>query len=132
MAEFLSVATANGNIRPSRFVKIDTTTNNRVLECGSADKMIGISQKGTRRTPLTGLDDGYAAIAGEGLGVFQNVQTAPLYIDEAVAAGDLIAAGATGGGRPAVAGEWYGAVAPQAAIAGQILEVQILIGQRDS
>lgn len=129
MAEFLPIATANGNIRPSRFVKIDPTANNRSLECGDGDAMIGISQKGTRRTPLAGLDDGYCAVAGEGFGVFQNVQTAPLYIDVAVAAGDKLASGTTGGGRTAVSGEWYGAVAPQSAIAGQILEVQLLIGK---
>lgn len=127
---FIPVATANGNIRPSRFVKIDTTTNNRALECGAGDKMIGISQKGTRRTPYGGLDDGFCAIAGEGFGVFENVETAPLYLDGAVTAGDRLKAGATGGGTPTTAdGDFYGAIAPQSGLAGQIMEVQVCLGQ---
>ena len=62
---------ANGNISPYRVVKVDTTADNKFLQSALATSMnIGISQKGTRRAPGTGDDDGYAAIAGETIQIF--------------------------------------------------------------
>lgn len=61
---------ANGNIAPSRFVKQDTTAEGKCLQSGAGDPCFGISQQGTRRPPLEGWDDGFAAIAGENIHVF--------------------------------------------------------------
>lgn len=59
---------ANGNINPSRAVKIDTTAGviGKVVIAGAGERAIGIAQAGTRRVPGF-TDDGYAAIAGETL-----------------------------------------------------------------
>lgn len=60
---------ANGNIAPCRFVKQDTT--GKVVAAGATDVPFGISQEGSRNPPYTGLDDGYAAIAGENIHVYE-------------------------------------------------------------
>jgi hypothetical protein len=58
---------ANGNIAPSRFVKLDTSADGKVLQCGASATIMpyGISGPGTRNPPYSSLDDGYHAIAGE-------------------------------------------------------------------
>lgn len=43
---------ANGTIRRARFVKIDTSDNNSVLEADANERTIGISQIGGREAPL--------------------------------------------------------------------------------
>jgi hypothetical protein len=122
---------ANGTIAPARFVKQDTTTNNAFLQAGSGDKVVGISQKGTRRTPYSGLDDGNAAIAGEPLHVFGPPETAPLELGGTVAAGDLLKPDTNGKGITAGSdGDFYGALSPQAGGSGDIIEVQVMLGMR--
>ncbi len=46
------VMTANGTIRVSRFVKIDTADNNSVLEADANEKVVGISGPGGRTPPI--------------------------------------------------------------------------------
>ena len=46
------VMIANGTIRVSRFVKMDTTDNNSVLEADANEKVVGISQPGGREAPI--------------------------------------------------------------------------------
>jgi hypothetical protein len=60
---------AGGNISPSTFVTIDTTTG-KVTTTGANGDAYGIAQQHTRRAPLSGWDDGYAAIDGEMLNIF--------------------------------------------------------------
>lgn len=54
-----------GNIAPCRFVKLGTTAGT-ILQCGANEQIWGISGPGTRRAPLSGWDDGYAGISGDG------------------------------------------------------------------
>lgn len=62
---------AGGNIPPSRIVKLSTAADNTVLvSAGATTVNIGVSQQGSRRPPGTGDDDGYAAIAGENIGIY--------------------------------------------------------------
>ena len=62
---------ATGNITPSRIVKLVSGTDHGVAISASATSPnIGVAQQGTRRAPGTGDDDGYAAIAGENIGVY--------------------------------------------------------------
>lgn len=135
--EGFQIYTANGNITPSTFVKIDTTLStpnlgNRVITAGSGDRPIGVAQKGTRETPLSGLDTGFAAIAGQSLQVFTEGMVAPLALGGTVTAGDLLMPNTNGDGTAITAtnGNWYGAVAPMSGIAGQLMECQVLIGYR--
>jgi hypothetical protein len=65
---------AGGGIAPSRFVKIDTTSgaNFTVIEASAAtDKIVGVSQEGTRLAQIEGLTtDEDAARSGENLRVY--------------------------------------------------------------
>jgi hypothetical protein len=122
---------ANGNITPARFVKVDTTTDNHVLQCGANEKCVGISQKGQRSAPYPGLQDGYAAIAGESLQVWSLDETAPLEYGGTVAAGDYLESDASGRGVACtVDGHYYGAIAGQAGVIGQVCEVLVVLGQK--
>lgn len=63
---------AAGNILPSRFVRLDTTSGatGKVVQAVAGENVYGVSQQWTRNVPLTGLDDTYAAIAGETIRVY--------------------------------------------------------------
>ena len=63
---------ANGNITPYSIVKYDTVVGKCVLAAAGTDKLVGICQEGTRNPPNTTVynDDGYAAIAGENIGIY--------------------------------------------------------------
>lgn len=62
---------ANGTIRVARFVKIDSSDNNSVLEADANERVIGISQIGGRTAPTPDVttDPPEAAQAGEHLNV---------------------------------------------------------------
>lgn len=63
--------TAGGTIAPARVVALSTTADNQVLQSASnTSPNIGIAQKGTRRAPGTGDDDGNAALINEQLQVW--------------------------------------------------------------
>jgi hypothetical protein len=124
---------ANGNIPPCRFVKFDLTAgqayNGRVLQATAlADKVVGISQEGTRRVPYGGLNDGYAAIAGENIKVFQPGDMCLLEIMATVARGDRVtvdSVNSTGKGRTAVAAEKSWAIAEQSGVANDKILVRV-------
>jgi len=139
----LPVYVANGNIPPSVFVKIDATLStpnlgNAVIVAGSGDSPIGISQKGTRYTPLPNaggqatLDNGYAAIAGQDIGVFlMGSEGVPLLLGGNVTAGDWLKPNTTGDGTgitTTTPGDHYGARATMSGLAGQIIDVQMVAG----
>jgi hypothetical protein len=124
-------AIAGGTIKPARFLMASTTADNTVLQATANAKLVGIAQKGTRRTPYSGLDDGNAALAGEPIHYFGPPETAPLELGGTVAAGDYLEADANGAGvTSSTDGHNYGAITPQAGVAGDIVEVQITIGMR--
>lgn len=115
---------ANGDIPPSRFVKLDTT-DNHVVVCGAGEDAFGISQKATRRANYSTLDDGLAAKAGEDLTIFQIGETCLLEMGGSVVPG-LIKSGALGVGVQASADhDKVGAKTSQTGVSGQLLEVQV-------
>lgn len=118
---------AGGNISPARFVKPDTTTDEQVLQCGAGDRIIGVSQAGTHRTPYSTLDDGYAAVATEEIEVFGIGEQPWLELGGTVAVGDRLKADANGKGVATTTDldEW-GAIALQAGIVGQLARVQVV------
>jgi len=89
---------ANGNITPSRIVKLVSGTDNGVTISAAATSVnIGVAQKGTRRAPGTGDDDGFAAIAGENVGVYSaGSGTAVVEAGGTVAVGDALTSDANG------------------------------------
>ena len=118
---------ANGNITPSRFVKIDTSADNRVITSGVGDLPIGVSQQGTRRAPYSTLNDGFCAIAGEELRVFQTGEIAPVEAGAAITRGSRVGSDATGRAITAGAAVASGGIALQSAgAAGVIIEVSVV------
>ena len=119
---------ANGNIAPSRFVKTDTTGDGLALQAGAGDKILGVSQAGTRRTPYGGLDDGFAAIAGEDLEVFvQGEHNVMLELGGTVVAGDRLKSDANGKGiTTTTTGDEMGAATDVAGTSGQVIPVRMI------
>jgi hypothetical protein len=91
---------ASGNIKPSRFVKIVSQTDGQVAQAGAGNRTFGISQEGTRNTPLAGFDDGYAAIANENLHIYTpgDVDVLLMIGSGGCAPGDRLKAGSDGEG----------------------------------
>lgn len=123
MPSFTKVA--NGTIRPSRFVKLDTTADGLVLECDAGDQVYGISGPGTRNTPLDGLDDGNHAIAGENCLIYGPPEKEVLLEigTGGCSPGDRLASDADGKGVVATADE-YGAIASVMGVEGEVIPVQ--------
>lgn len=117
---------ANGNIAPSRFVKLDSTADNRALQCGANEAPWGISQPSTRRLALSGWDDGYAAIAGEMLTIAgPGDDEALLELGGTVAHGDHLKSDANGKGVAGNANlDKVGAIALQAGTSGKLIRVK--------
>lgn len=55
-----------GNIYPARFVKLDGSNVGKALQCGAGEAVFGISTPHTRKFALSGYDDGYAGVDGDG------------------------------------------------------------------
>lgn len=117
---------AGGNIAPSRFVILDTTSDKVVTQAGAGGITIGISQMGTRRTPLTGLDDGYAAISGDDLQVFCTGSHTLLELGGTVTPGARLKADADGKGVATTTNldEW-GAIALENGVSGGLCMVRV-------
>ena len=128
---------ARGNILPSRFVKLDASTECGCLQADDNAEIIGVAQAGTNWPQITGwVDAQYAAQAG------QQVQVAGLGSICLVEAGDTIIPGqylksdSQGRAVPVATGETetriqnYGAIALQkASAAGEKIRVQVIIGK---
>lgn len=112
---------ANGNLYPSRFVKPDTAVG-KVTQAGAGEVTCGVTQQGTRNTPYSSLDDGYCAIAGENVRVYQVGEECYLESGAAITVGALLKP-STNGVAIAVAAnnDWYGARARQTCAAAGVL-----------
>jgi len=116
---------AGGNIVPATFVKIDTATG-RAVTCGAGEDIFGIAQAWTRRPPLTGLDDGFAAIAGEGLEIYgPGDDGAQLALGGTVLPGQRIKSDASGKGVAATSDkDKAGAIANHGGVSGELIGVK--------
>ncbi len=121
---------AGGNIAPSVFVTPDTSVvGGQVLQATSGDKIIGISQPGTRQAPLPGLDDGYCAIATQGLVVYDIKDVAWLQIGGTVTFGDFLKPTTGGVGISTTSdGDYYGARALESGVSGDLIQVEVMFG----
>jgi hypothetical protein len=122
---------ANGNISCSVFVKLDATAGNdgKVLQASTGDQTFGISQTGSRRLPLSGWDDGFAAVAGENLRVYCNPEDmyAWLVVAGTTAPGDKLKSDSSGFGVvTTTANDNIGAEAEENATALQLCKVRLL------
>jgi hypothetical protein len=125
---------ANGTIRVGRFVKIDTSDNNSVLEADANERVLGISQMGSRVAPIPEVttDPPNAAIAGESVMVAYpgdpNTSDCLLLIGTGdCTAGDYLKSDADGKGvvidETATNKEEVGALALESATAGEYARV---------
>lgn len=128
---------ASGNINPSTFVKLDTTAgdNFHVLQAAAAaDRPIGIAQDGTYYAPGIAGSDGYAAHAGQPITVYGEGEQCLLKVGAAaVTQGDYLTCDANGDAKTVAftsgAGNiWHGAIALEAANAGELVRVVVKIG----
>lgn len=118
---------AAGNIAPSRFVtKTVTSSEPTVTQAGSNVLTWGISQPSTRYAPMTGLDDGYAAIAGETLNVYgEGCDECLLEIAGTVTAGQPIKSDSDGKGVAATTDKDHvGAIAVESGVSGDLIRVK--------
>ena len=123
---------AGGNISPSRFVKLDTANEGRVLQCVAGDQPWGISQPSTRRAALAGWDDGFAAVLGENVNVIlPEDDVGLLEAGGTVAVGDRLEPDAIGRGTATNAvGDHIGAIALTAGVVGDLIRVKPVRYQR--
>lgn len=92
---------ANGTIRTARFVKVDPSDNNSVLEADANERILGVSQMGGRTAPIPDVvtDPVEAAQTGEHLLVHLQGEYALLEIGSGgCTAGDLLKSDADGKG----------------------------------
>ena len=114
-----------GNVRPSRFVVLQT--NNTIVESGAGANVWGISQASTRHVALAGWDDGFAGILGDGaINVFgPGDDECALVLGGTVAVGDRLKSGAAGVGITTVTvGDAVGAIALRAGVSGDVIPVK--------
>lgn len=126
----ITPAIAGGNIAPSRFCTPSTAADNTALQSSvNTQKIMGVSQRGTRNTPYSTLDDGFCAIAGESFQLYGEGETCMIEAGAAVTAGDRLMSDGSGKGITATSGKEFGAIATQAATAsGKLIEVFITFG----
>jgi hypothetical protein len=119
---------ANGNISPSRIVKIDGTQPgvNVIQAAAATGALFGIAQAGTHNAPLSGFDDGYAAIAGLDVTVFTVGDLCQVEIGAAVNAGDLLTSDGNGRAITATTGNYVVGQAEQnGTTLGQVIKMKV-------
>lgn len=121
---------ANGNIKPSRAVRLDTTAEGKCLTGSAANqKIIGISEEGTRR--IGDADDGFAAIAGENLRIYGPGSICWLHLGGTVAIDDRLECDSDGAGTTTTTdNQWVFARALQPGVSGQLIRVEVLPAAR--
>ncbi len=122
---------ATGNIRPKRFVMSDPIVAYGVVEATLTTRpIVGISQMGTRGTPGTAFDTGFAASSGQQINVFQDEDhdECLLELGAAVTGGQLLKTDANALGVPVVLSgggiQWVGAEARDSGASGATIRVR--------
>lgn len=121
---------ANGDIRPSRAVKLDTTAEGRVLEANNNDKMCGISHESARRAQGESTEL-YAAIAGENLCVYEAGDECQAELAGTVAIDDMLECDNDGKLQTTTTdNDWIIAKALEGGVAGQLIRVKVIESRR--
>lgn len=121
---------AGGNIYPCRFVSY--SGEYVVTQTGANGKCFGISQPGTNEAPTPSESNGYAAISGQQLTVYQETSEPLLELGGTVSAGDELKSDTNGKGV-ALAGsgsENIGAIALQDGVSGTKIKVRMIRSHR--
>lgn len=120
----------SGTIYPSRFVSVDPSDDYQGYQSPSGGRVIGVSQTGSRLPPTAAnAGNTYAGTTGDLIGVYGVGKTCYLKLGTTVAAGDALKPDASGQGINGVsAGNYYGAVALQQGVSGDLIRVSVLVG----
>lgn len=125
---------ANGNILPSRFVAVDGTDNNSVLQASSGQRPFGISSEGGREAPIPSVSTVYAAQNEDNVNVYGLGMTCLLELGAGCLSGHRLKPDANGKGIPILGTpntiEHYGAEAMEAGSAGDFIKVLVLLGSQ--
>lgn len=124
------VMQANGDIYPRRFVKLDTSVNNAVIQAGAGDLCFGISQAGTQDAPIPLNTSLLAASQYNDIQVFTPMQTCLLTLGASVTTERRLKSDSNGKGTPVVGGassmENWGAVALEVGSSGEDVMVMVV------
>ena len=129
---------ANGTVRVGRFIKIDPSDNNSVLEANANERCFGISGMGGREAPIPSAtaDPPEAAQSGDNIEIRTIGELCLLYVGSGgLTAGDRVKSDADGGGvkwltngtSPTGVMQNIGAIALETASAGEYCLVQVHI-----
>ena len=123
---------AQGDVRPSRFVKIDPDNDRGALESDANERVIGISMEGSREAPIPSVTTALAAQDGEQMHFYGQGEICLLELGGTVSSNDRLKSDADGKGVViATTGttiQHFGAVALRDGVSGDKIEVQVLIG----
>lgn len=122
---------ANGDIYPARFCILDRSNKGRVIAANSTTILPeGISCVGTNAVPYGALDTGLLASANQTVGLHGiGEMRVLLTLNANCSYGDLLGPVSGGNGTPVTANaSVYGAVALQAGVTGEMVEVEVRAG----
>ncbi len=92
---------ARGNIKPSRFVMLDTANDHSGLQATANAEIAGVAQEGSNQAPLSDLVmTTYAAQAGESFRLFGDGDECLIEAGSAIVRGDRLKADSDGRGVP--------------------------------
>jgi hypothetical protein len=117
---------ASGTIRSARFCKVSGDFT--VAECDAGEKVIGVSQVGSKTAPIPSVTTPVAAESGDSLQLHGPGALCNLTLGGTVTAGDWLMSDADGKGVLATDGNFYGAQALQGGATGQEVLVQVQLG----
>ena len=119
---------ASGNIVPQSFVKLLTTADGKVAQCGAGDKIFGVSGPSQRAAPFDGLQDGLHAADGENCRVFTaGARDVQLRIGGTVTIGDRLKADASGFGVSTTTNlDEVGVYATASGVSGDTINVNVM------
>jgi hypothetical protein len=121
---------ATGNISPSRFVKVDATADNSVVQADANATILGIASEAGREPPLPSVSTIYAAQSGDNIHVYGESEVCLLELGGTVAAGDFLKSDANGKGvviaTTGTTAQEIGAKALTAGASGEFIRVQVV------
>lgn len=121
---------ADENIRPSVFTMHSVHTAYGAVQADGTQPILGISQEGTYGSPGTPFDNGFAAVSGGKLNIYQDEDhdECLLFIGATVTGGQLLISDANGFGIPvdysSATKQFVGAEARDSGVSGQRIRVR--------
>ncbi len=125
---------ADSDVVGGRFVSQSTSTQNTGHNSAAGEKIFGVSHLGTRTAPYPGLDANVLASSGEEFAVYTHTDVAinptgavMLEAGGTIAIGDSLKATTDGKALTTTTpDDWVGAIAAQAGIAGNLIQVRLI------